>query len=127
MTMAFGGGNGYSGRSIAAAHSRLIRDKGLGVAHFDLVAGHLVAALQQLTVPQPLIDEVVGVVGPLRPVFEGPKAEEQAVEAAPQPAEAAAPKQQAPADPTSLYERLGGAAAVEAAVGIFYQKVGGVG
>ena len=70
MTMAFGGPNNYTGRSMEAAHARLIQDKGLGADHFDAVAGHLVASLAQLNVSQSLIDEVVAVVVPLRPIFE---------------------------------------------------------
>ena len=50
-------------------HSKLF-DMGLNATHFDLVAGHLVDALQSLSVPQNLIDEAVGIVGPLRAVFE---------------------------------------------------------
>ena len=50
-------------------HARLFA-MGLNETHFDIVAGHLVGALESLSVPQPLIDEVVGIVGPLRPVFE---------------------------------------------------------
>ena len=34
--------------------------------HFDRVAGHLVATLQSLGVAQPLIDEVVAGVAPLK-------------------------------------------------------------
>jgi hemoglobin len=50
LTMAFGGPS-YPGRSIAAAHHRLITEQGLNGEHFDLVAGHLVASMQELGVP----------------------------------------------------------------------------
>jgi hemoglobin len=50
-------------------HKRLFNEKGLNETHFDLVAGHLVATLQQLNVAEPLIAEVVGIVGPLRAAF----------------------------------------------------------
>ena len=50
-------------------HSRLFQELGLNETHFDLVAGHLVAALQQLNVPENLIGEVVAIVGPLRAIF----------------------------------------------------------
>jgi truncated hemoglobin YjbI len=50
-------------------HARLFQEKGLNASHFDLIAGHLVAALQQLNVAENLIAEVVAIVGPLRPVF----------------------------------------------------------
>ena len=62
LTMALGGPNEYRGRDMRAAHANLA----LTDQHFDLVAGHLVATLQELDVPAPLIDEVVGLVGPLR-------------------------------------------------------------
>jgi len=51
-------------------HARLFTDKGLNESHFDKLAGHFVATLEDLSVPQNLIDEAVAVVGPLRPVFE---------------------------------------------------------
>jgi hemoglobin len=54
---------------ILKKHARLFREKGLDETHFDLVAGHLVAALQELNVPENLIGEVVAIVGPLRSVF----------------------------------------------------------
>ena len=50
-------------------HARLFQQLELNESHFDLVAGHLVAALQQLNVAQNLIDEVVSIVGPLRGIF----------------------------------------------------------
>jgi hemoglobin len=50
-------------------HAKLFQEQGLNGLHFDLVAGHLVAALQQLDVPENLIGEVVAIVGPLRAVF----------------------------------------------------------
>ena len=43
--------------------------EGLDASHFDVVAGHLVRALKVLNVPQPLIDEAVSKVAPLREVF----------------------------------------------------------
>ncbi len=72
MTMAFGGPNSYNGKSMAAAHKNLIEKQGLNETHFDMVAGHLVSTLKDLGVTQPLIDDVLAVVGPLRSVFERP-------------------------------------------------------
>ena len=43
---------------------------GLSEIHFDLVAQHLVESLLALGVQQHVIDEVVGIVAPLRAVFE---------------------------------------------------------
>lgn len=62
-------------------HSKLFA-MGLNETHFDKVAGHLIDTFKSLDVPQELIDEVVGVLGPLRPVFEegALKAKEQAQE-----------------------------------------------
>jgi methyl-accepting chemotaxis protein len=60
---ALGGPKPYRGRSMEAAHA------GMGITQdeFDRTAGHLVAVLQQLDVPQDLIDEVVSAVVPLAP------------------------------------------------------------
>lgn len=51
-------------------HQRLFREKGLNATHFDFVAKHFVGALEHLGVNQELIDEAVGVIAQLRPVFE---------------------------------------------------------
>jgi len=58
-----------AGTIIRGAHARLF-EKGLCGTHFDLVANHLVESLLSLGIQQDLIDEVVGVVGPLRTIFE---------------------------------------------------------
>jgi hypothetical protein len=50
-------------------HARLFQTLDLDESHFDMVAGHLVAALQQLNVPENLIGEVLAIVGPLRGIF----------------------------------------------------------
>lgn len=51
-------------------HLRLFKEKGLNEKHFDLVAQHFVGACQQLQVDRTLIDEAVGILAPLRGVFE---------------------------------------------------------
>jgi len=66
MSMALGGPNSYSGRTLRAAHKRLVNEKGLGNEHFDAVAGHLVATLKELKVPADMIDEAVSIVGGTR-------------------------------------------------------------
>ena len=69
MKSAFSGGKyKYTERSMDVAHAKLF-EMGLGGKEFDLVAGHLVAALSALNVPQDIITDVVGVVSPLRPIF----------------------------------------------------------
>jgi hemoglobin len=65
MTMAFGGPSQYTGKDLRTAHARLVQN-GLGNAHFDAVAGHLVDTLVELGVEKPVIDEVVAVVAPTR-------------------------------------------------------------
>jgi truncated hemoglobin YjbI len=105
VSMAFGSkGKKYSGQDMFKVHEAMIREQGLGLAHFDAVAGHLVAAMKQLNVPQPLIDEAAAIVMTLRPVFD--------------------PAQNGTGEaPDSLYTRIGGAAAVQATVDVFYKKV----
>ncbi len=62
LTMAFGGPNNYSGKDMRAAHEKLVK-QGLNEQHFNAVAGHLVATLNDLGVAQNLIDEVVAIAG----------------------------------------------------------------
>ncbi|PNW73012.1 hypothetical protein CHLRE_14g615350v5 [Chlamydomonas reinhardtii] len=69
MTYAFGGATGYTGRDLAAAHRRLIRDKGLKEEHFDMVAGHLAGTLQLLGIGADLVDEVIALVATTKPVI----------------------------------------------------------
>jgi hemoglobin len=65
LTMAFGGPNHYTGQDMRRAHKRLV-DRGLADAHFDAVAGHLQATLEQLGVPEPLIGQVMSIAGSTR-------------------------------------------------------------
>ena len=57
LAFAFGAPLPYTGKDMRNAHSHLK----LTEAHFNAVAGHLVATLTELKVPQNLIDEVVTV------------------------------------------------------------------
>lgn len=57
LTMAFGGPNNYTGADMRKAHQHLK----LKEEHFQAVAGHLQGTLQELNVPQNLIDEVMKV------------------------------------------------------------------
>ncbi|WP_347988257.1 group 1 truncated hemoglobin [Methylomonas sp. AM2-LC] len=65
MTVAFGGPNEYTGRSLRDAHARLV-DLGLNDSHFDAVMEHLGATLQELNVPAELIGEAAGLVESVR-------------------------------------------------------------
>jgi len=57
LAYAFGAPLNYTGKSMHDAHAYMQ----LTEAHFNAVAGHLVATLQELNVPQNLIDEVVAI------------------------------------------------------------------
>lgn len=52
LTFAFGGPNAYTGRDLKTAHAKM----NLTEQDFEAVMGHLVATLQQLKVPQDLIE-----------------------------------------------------------------------
>ena len=71
LEVAFGGkkANFDIAEYIETKHANSF-EAGLNEAHFDSVAGHVVDSLAALEVPQDLIDEAVGVVSTLRPLFE---------------------------------------------------------
>lgn len=58
LTMALGGPNSYSGQDMREAHKKM----NLTEVHFAAVAEQLIATLEELSVPQEKIDEVVAVV-----------------------------------------------------------------
>ena len=66
MAWAFSGPEEYKGRDLRAAHKHLVAKHGLGDAHFDAVAGHLKATLEELEVPAELVNEVLAIVGSTR-------------------------------------------------------------
>jgi hemoglobin len=66
MARAFGGPEEYHGRDLRSSHAALVRDKGLNDAHFDRIALHLEATLQEMRVPAGLIAEVLGLIGGTR-------------------------------------------------------------
>lgn len=70
LMMAFGGPNQYTGKNLAEGHAQLV-DRGLDDSHFDAVAENLIKTLNELKVPQPLIDQVLAIVGPTRDVVLG--------------------------------------------------------
>ena len=58
MTAAFGGSN-KSDVHLTEVHSYMVKMKGVGDAHFDAVAVHLQATLEELDVPARLVGEVM--------------------------------------------------------------------
>lgn len=66
MTMAFGGPSKYTGRDLQTAHAKLVKQRGLGDAHFDAVAQHLSDTLDELGVGSDVRDEVMTIVGGTR-------------------------------------------------------------
>lgn len=65
LTMVFGGPNGYTGKDLRNAHAPLAA-KGLGDPHFDAVAKHLQATLDQLDVPEDLKAQVMAIAVSVR-------------------------------------------------------------
>lgn len=65
MTWAFGGPSEYKGRDLRTAHAPLVK-QGLGDSHFDAVAKHLRATLEELGVEEALIVEALTTVGGTR-------------------------------------------------------------
>ena len=58
---ALGGPHAYTGATMREAH----RGRGIGQEHFDLAAGHLIAALSAADVPDKTISHITGLIGPL--------------------------------------------------------------
>jgi hemoglobin len=65
MTVAFGGPNNYTGRSLRDGHARLVT-MGLNDSHYDAVMEHLGATLHELDVPEDLISEAAALVESVR-------------------------------------------------------------
>jgi hemoglobin len=65
VTYAFGGPNHYTGSSLRSAHKNAV-EHGLSDNHFDAVARHLKAAMEELSVPADLISEALAIVGSTR-------------------------------------------------------------
>jgi len=57
LTMAFGGPNNYTGQDMRQAHRHLK----LTEVHFNAVAGHLQGTLEELNVPENLINQVMSI------------------------------------------------------------------
>ena len=58
---ALGGPQTYTGATMREVH----RGRGIGQEHFNLVAGHLIAALSAADVPDKTINDITGLLGPL--------------------------------------------------------------
>ncbi len=107
LTMAFGGPNNYTGRDMRLGHAHLV-EQGLNDTHVDVIIELLGETLKELNVPDDLIAQVADIANSVRAdVLAGYTQEEK----------------QAMNENQSLYEKLGGEAAVNAAVDIFYRKV----
>ncbi len=63
LAMVFGGPNGYTGKDLRSAHESL---DGLNDSHFDAVAGHLQATLDELGVSGELSQEVMSIAASTR-------------------------------------------------------------
>ena len=107
LTMALGGPSNYSGKDMRLGHAHLV-EKGLNGSHFDAVMENLGATLTELGVPGDLIGEAAAIAESTRAdVLAGYTAEEKA----------------SMGGGDSLFDRIGGAGAVDAAVDVFYRKV----
>ncbi|CEM39957.1 unnamed protein product [Vitrella brassicaformis CCMP3155] len=60
LTFAFGGTNKYNGRSMREAHKKPV-SQGMNETHFDAVMENLAATLNDLGVPDDLIDEAAAI------------------------------------------------------------------
>ena len=106
LTMVFGGPANYTGEDMRLGHAHLV-EKGLNGSHFDAVMENIGATLTELGVPVQEIGEAAAIAESVRAdVLAGYTDEEKASMGG-----------------KSLYERIGGEAAVDAAVDIFYRKV----
>jgi hemoglobin len=66
MSWAFGGPERYNARGLRQAHAKLVHDRGLGDEHFDAVARHLKATLEELGVAPALVQEALSIVAGTR-------------------------------------------------------------
>jgi hemoglobin len=62
LTVAFGGPNNYDGKDMREAHKGLVA-RGMNESHFNAVAGHLQATLEEMNVSADLIAEVMAIAG----------------------------------------------------------------
>jgi len=62
FTLALGGPDHYDGQTLRNAHMHMVREKGLGDAHFDAAKLHLAETLAGLDLTQEQIDSALAVV-----------------------------------------------------------------
>ncbi|HKI61067.1 MAG TPA: group 1 truncated hemoglobin [Mariprofundaceae bacterium] len=60
LTMVMGGPHNYTGKDMREGHKHLVK-MGLNDSHFDHILMHLRATLAQLSVPENLIQTIIGV------------------------------------------------------------------
>lgn len=65
LTMVCGGPNQYEGKDLRTAHAPLV-ERGLTDQHFDAVAGHLQATLEELGVAGAEVGEVIALAASTR-------------------------------------------------------------
>ena len=65
LTYAFGGAPNSSGKSMRDAHKKSV-DNGLSDVHFNAVAGHLQATLEELGVAENLVSQVMTIAGSVK-------------------------------------------------------------
>jgi hemoglobin len=66
MAWAFGGPEAYKGRDLRTSHRRLVKEMGMTDVHFDAVAQHLKATLEELGIAKELVDEALTTVASTR-------------------------------------------------------------
>lgn len=66
MAWAFGGPDEFKGRDLRVAHRDLVTKHGLNDTHFDVVAEHLKATLDELGIAPELTAQVLATVGGTR-------------------------------------------------------------
>ncbi len=59
LTFAFGGSTKWTGKGMAAAHKKLVEEKGLNGTHFDVIVELMGQTLTELGVEADLINQVV--------------------------------------------------------------------
>jgi len=62
MTYAFGGSQKWTGAPMRESHTKYVEEMGMDDRHFDAIVENFVATLEELDVPQELIDEAAQVV-----------------------------------------------------------------